>query len=987
MAIRCNFALLLCAILSQVGFPRSTCHAQDHLRLQRTWPSGQTSEIVNRFDSSEIPSRLVSSNPLPAQNWQQYPPSRFPPTQFSSSVADGGGNAAESAAYFYSNYNPTRIDAARQTAMQLRARSGFNVPKIAELSGANSDIVDQWVQLAEAINSLSTRVANTKDRLQSATRDYRGVQWELHQHATTAALGQLLRHKRKQLDDWQVEGTSVSYSNDDLIENQQRQLDGKLLEYDGRDVVGQANEILAVLRADLSSGDRTRLTPQIQSLLRERSEWLIMLKQGYNDYRQMLGDLVSVSASLNKLLGDYRKLINRHVIWIRSNESIGLEDVQKAQVGFGSVFSSKRSLDIGHSLRQKWKNDSVGGWITVAAAVTILILRSFSKSWLIGIGKRKTMRESGDSARKCAASLLTLAVAIAIPSILYLLARWLGSGYVTESTLQIANGFYAAGLVALVVELPRQLLRKYGFVEKHLHIDLPRQKRAAAYLLVIGIGLVLAAYVVTIAGKVDHEAWSGSVARLGLMAAMLLVAWTAHLAFKPSRGFLEPIVEKFGGTIFYRIRVLFYLLGAGFPLAMIGLSALGYDYTATEILQRAAITFASILIGATLWAAVKIISSSAWHKLTSTRDDRLLGAYGEVGEPRVSGVLAAHSLELKNQLAFLSQCALVLAAIASVGWLWVDIFPDVRLGNPVLWTVDESSTHSLLDAEGQSVDRSYSQEVPITLLHLVLAGATLFVAFQLAKLLPGIFDALILQHVNFDEAMEHLSLVLGRGLLFGVGCFVACRLVGIRWEVIQWLAVGLSIGIGFGLQDIVKNLLGGLIVLFEKPARRGDLVTVGGVTGRVSIQKLRTTTLSDEDGREVIVPNKSFISQEVVNWMGAGRLKAIPIEVAVTRDQLPAEVCRMLQHLMVAQPELLLSPAPQATLICVGQQSQRIGLLAWVEELHDPVRYRETLLKIVLRFLDEKNLLTLNQPRQPLMDYSPVVNKDRGMHRGKRRAA
>ncbi len=593
------------------------------------------------------------------------------------------------------------------------------------------------------------------------------------------------------------------------------------------------------------------------------------------------------------------------------------------------------------------------------------------------------MWESNATARKCAASVLTPLVAIAMPSVLYLIARWLGTGFVTEATLQISSAFYAASLIALAVEMPRQLLRRFGFVEKHLQVDLPRQQRAAIYLLIIGVGLVLAAYVVTLAGRVDHGVWSGSVARLGFIASMLLVAWTAHVALKPTRGFLEPIIEKFGGTVFHRIRVLFYLVGVGFPVAMVGLSALGYDFTATEITKRAAIMMSVILISTTLWAAIKIISSRAWHKLTGTRDDRQ-DDYSEPATAQVSGALAAHSLELKHQLAFLSQCALVLVAIASVGWLWIDIFPNVRLGNPVVWTIEETSTQTFMDAGGQKVSRSYAEATPITLLHLVLAGATLFVAFQIAKLLPSIFDALVLQRVNFDEAMEHLALMLGRCLLFGIGCVIACRLVGIRWEVIQWLAVGLSIGIGFGLQDIVKNLLGGIVVLFEKPARLGDLITVGSVTGRVAAQKLRTTTLSDEDGREVIVPNKNFMSQKVVNWLGAGRLKAIPIEVTVTRDQRPVDVCRMLQHLMVAQPELLLSPAPQATLICVGQQSQRIGLLAWVEENQDASRYRETLLKLVLEFLDERNLLAPHQPRQPSIDGASY---HRMPGAGKRRSA
>jgi potassium-dependent mechanosensitive channel len=224
--------------------------------------------------------------------------------------------------------------------------------------------------------------------------------------------------------------------------------------------------------------------------------------------------------------------------------------------------------------------------------------------------------------------------------------------------------------------------------------------------------------------------------------------------------------------------------------------------------------------------------------------------------------------------------------------------------------------------------------------------------------------------------MEHLSLVLGRCLLFGTGCFIACRLVGLHWETIQWPAVGLAVGLGFALQDIMRNLFGGLVVLFEKPARLGDLITVGNVTGRVAAQKLRTTVLSDEEGREVIVPNKNFVSQDVVNWMGAGRLKVLPIEVAVTRDERPADVCRMLQQLLVEQPDLLLSPAPQATLVCVSHHSQRIELRAWVEADHDASRYRASLTTTVLNFLAEKNLLAPNQPAQPslkVMDHAPSL--------------
>jgi len=202
-------------------------------------------------------------------------------------------------------------------------------------------------------------------------------------------------------------------------------------------------------------------------------------------------------------------------------------------------------------------------------------------------------------------------------------------------------------------------------------------------------------------------------------------------------------------------------------------------------------------------------------------------------------------------------------------------------------------------------------------------------------------------------------------LLFGVGCFIACKWVGLRWQAVQWLAVGLTIGLGFGLQDMVRNLFGGLIVLFEKPARLGDLITVGKVTGRVASQSFRTTVLSDDEGREVIVPNKNFVSEEVVHWMGAGRLQVIPIEVAVTRDERSADICRKLQELVSEQQDVLLTPAPQATLVCVGKRFQRIEVRVWIEGGQDASRYRDVIHRVVTKFLHEKNWLAASQPSQP----------------------
>jgi small-conductance mechanosensitive channel len=866
-------------------------------------------------------------------------------------------------------YTNSMIESARQSALQFRRIAQTAAPVTALVAEENAVFAEQWAELAKTHAELRMRVDDAVFKLDSTSQDLDDVNNKLSNYGLTPTIGLLLRNKKEQLDAWQVHDSQTDYTSEEIQRSRQKQLELEMVSYQGIDPAAETIEVLADAGLDAGSRENATLVTQVQHLLHQRGQWLNALHEGYQDYQTKLGELDSTTAASTQLTRDYRKLIDRHITWIRSGDPISFSDLGDLRGGIGALFDARRSGDFGPTVERKWRADSASGILLLGWILLVLVARWFAKSRLIGIGSKKRMKDATKNSRKLVAGILTVVVALAFPAILYAIARWLGNGIVSESTLHASAGFYAASIVALMVEVPRQLLRPFGYLEKHVDVILPGRERAAKYLTLVGLALVVAAYAVTVMGAIDHGAWRGSVARFGFLFAMLLVAWTAHRALRPTGGLLEPLIAKFGGSVIHRVRFLIYAVGIGFPIAMIALSALGYGFTANELIKRAIITLVSLMIGATLWGGIKIASAHAWQMLTgATPPPRQFDEYGEIKTTAVAsdaGVLDEHFLELKHHLAFLCQTALVIGAIGTFGWLWIDIFPNAQMGNPVVWNVEDTVTLSSMDATGNTVTSSNVETTPITAFHLVLAAATLFVAFQLAKLLPALFDALVLQRVSFDEGMEHFSLVLGRFLLFSVGCFIACRWIGIRWHAIQWLAVGATVGLGFGLQDMVRNLFGGLVVLFEKPARLGDLITVGEATGRVAMQRLRTTTLSDDEGREVIIPNKNFVSEEVVNWMGAGRLNVVPIEVAVTRDQRPADLCRTLQELVIEQPDVLLTPAPQATLVCVGKRSQRIEVRAWIEEERDAHRFRDNLLKVVRRYLKENQLLTLDQPSQP----------------------
>lgn len=881
---------------------------------------------------------------------------------------------------FQSPYNLRSIEAARGQANRYRSMSQALPPAVADLADGNAGFAERWANLAETLEALTNRVTDAEHHLESTTKDYNDVSRKIEDYGLTPTIGILLRNKRDQLDQWQADDSQALFNSQELGRSRQEQLELEMVYFDGSDVESQTREILQSTNVDMDRYSDRNLIAATGDLLRDRRAWLNSLRQGYQDYQQKLGELDSATSASAQLSFDYRKFIDRHVTWIRSGEPLAISDFGRLKEGMSALFSTRRSGEFGMALENKWRASPASGIGLIISLVLIWIVRWRAKTWLIKIGERKRMREATADTRKVASSFLTVLVAIGIPLILYLIGRWLAGGVVTESTLYSSAGAMAASLVALMVEAPRQVLRKFGYVDQHVDVELPRRDRATAYLTLIGFGLVLAAYVVTLAGSFDHGIWRDSLARLGFIVSMLLVAWTAHLSLRPNGGFLEPLIAKFGGSVIHRVRWVLYVAGLGFPLAMIAASALGYQFTANELIQRVIWTLAGLTIASTLWGSIKILSSRAWQLLagnsaatTTNESPRNLDRHGDIGniasssKTEVSGVLGDHYLELKHHLAFLCQCGLVLSVIVGMGWLWRDVFPDVGISNPVVWTVQDNVSEPIVNAAGQRTFASVVATKQVTVLHLIMAATTLFVAFQIAKLLPALFDALVLQRVSFDEGMEHFSLVLGRFLLFGIGCFIAAKLIGVRWQVIQWLAVGLTIGLGFGLQDMVRNLFGGLIVLFEKPARLGDCITVGNITGRVSAQRLRTTVLSDDEGREVIVPNKNFVSEDVVNWMGAGRITVVPLEIAATRDKRSADLCRRLQELVIAQEDVLLTPAPQATLVCVAKRTQRIEIRAWIEDGHTAVDFRDSLLKTVRRFLRDERLLASPQPEQPEM--------------------
>ena len=201
-----------------------------------------------------------------------------------------------------------------------------------------------------------------------------------------------------------------------------------------------------------------------------------------------------------------------------------------------------------------------------------------------------------------------------------------------------------------------------------------------------------------------------------------------------------------------------------------------------------------------------------------------------------------------------------------------------------------------------------------------------------------------------------LSRIIGYTLI-AVGFYVAFQLVGVDLSSLAIIAASLGVGIGFGLQNIINNLVSGIIILAERPISIGDRIEVAGVAGRVTKIQLRSTTVVTNDNITMIVPNADFISNTVTNWShGDPKVRIrVPVGVAYGSD------LKLLQQLLLEaageHPKALRDPSPVVLFTEFGDSSLNFELGVWTQEMTaTPIHFTSEMNFIIDQKLRENDI-------------------------------
>jgi small-conductance mechanosensitive channel len=226
---------------------------------------------------------------------------------------------------------------------------------------------------------------------------------------------------------------------------------------------------------------------------------------------------------------------------------------------------------------------------------------------------------------------------------------------------------------------------------------------------------------------------------------------------------------------------------------------------------------------------------------------------------------------------------------------------------------------------------------------LLVFALTLGGTFLFSRLLRFVLQEEVYPRISAGRGFTYAVSGLLHYVLVFAGFLVGLATLGVDLTKITILAGAFGVGIGFGLQNIVNNIVSGLILLFERQIDLGDAVQIGDVGGRVQRMGLRACTVRTWEGAEVIVPNASLTSEKVTNWTLSDRMRRVDVAVGVAYGTPPDKVVEILLTVARSHKQVLLEPAPNVFMRSFGDSALQFEIHAWTDQFDTWLRTQSDL--------------------------------------------
>jgi len=265
-------------------------------------------------------------------------------------------------------------------------------------------------------------------------------------------------------------------------------------------------------------------------------------------------------------------------------------------------------------------------------------------------------------------------------------------------------------------------------------------------------------------------------------------------------------------------------------------------------------------------------------------------------------------------------------------------------------------------------------ELQVSLEVVLMAIVVIYLTFIISWLLQALLDAEVMTPRGVEHGVKFAIKTLVHYSLILVGFMVAISVAGVDMSKFAILAGALGVGIGFGLQNIVNNFLSGLILLFERPIKIGDTISLDDQWGTVTRIGLRSTVVETLDRAELIVPNSELIAQKVTNWTFTTNVSRVVIPVGVAYGSSLEKVVKILLEVAQEQGQVLVEPSPSAIFTGFGDSSIDFELRVWINDVSHRLRIRSELgIAIDKRFREAGIVIPFPQRDLHLQSVAPTL--------------
>jgi potassium efflux system protein len=840
---------------------------------------------------------------------------------------------------------------------EMLAEQGELTPFLKEQLDINRKMSQELTEQAQRMSEITTNQAEISTSIRNARQALSTIREQAQWISSSSTLGEALRTQLSRLPD---------IPKSQQLDREMADLRVQRLNYE--DMLERLSKLDVSVQE--SANDLNPSQSQVyQSLMKTRKELLTSLISGFDGEMLELTKLNVATGQLTDALKEVKDASNRYLFWVADVPPISINYPVLVVTDMTQLLSLDTLSQLAGALQVMVTSQDT--FLYLLGSIILVIFSVSTRRHYQAFLDRSSLRIGKVTQDRFYLTIRTIfwSIIVALP----LPMMWSAIGYGLQSAWQypmaaaIGYGVSATTPLLWLFMISETFSRPTGLFISHFGWDKDAVKRAMRhYRLAIFVIVPLVMAIITF----EHYSEREFSATLGRLCFLVLCVALSLITNNLRRSKIPLYLDRHGSGENLVNTALWWLIFIA-PVIAAFFSVLGYFSTSQALLARLETSVAIWFVILIIYHTIQRWMSMQRRKLAFERakqrraeilaqrakgeeDSQLPNASGEGNIDIEEQVLDLDTIS--TQSVGLVRSILTMIALVSLIWLWSELHTAFSfLENIRLWDV----TSSINGVETVQA---------ITMGSIFIAILVIIVTAQLVRNLPALLELAVLQHLDLTPGTGYAISTLTKYSITIIGTIVGFSMLGIDWSKLQWLIAAMGVGLGFGLQEIFANIISGLMILFEKPIRIGDTVTIRNLTGSITKINTRATTLTDWDRKEIIVPNKAFITEQFINWSLTDTITRIVMTIPAPADADSEKVTEIILRAAKRSSMILDNPNPEVYLVDLQQGIQIFELRVYAGEMGHRLPARHEIHQHILEAFAEQGITLPFPPFQARVD-------------------